>query len=234
MNGYDAVLVDEAQDFHPDWWFPVQLLLKDPDRGRLTIFSDPEQAGIYGRGDSFPAGLLLYELLENCRNTKRIVSFCGNVIQREIAPFSFSPEGVSPEIHKPVPDASHRALAIQHLLGNLLDQGFAPSRIAVLSPWRSTASESALSRLFNVRGIPLRGDDDALPLWINGRVIWCSTIKSFKGVEADCVIIADVPSPNETPGFTFSDFYVAASRTKHRLWIFPCDEAARARVVGWL
>jgi hypothetical protein len=97
-GGYDAVLVDEAQDFHSDWWFPVQLLQRDPDHGRFTIFSDPEQAGVYGRGDAYPAGLLLYDLFENCRNTKQITSFCGKVIDQEITSFSSSPEGTPPEV----------------------------------------------------------------------------------------------------------------------------------------
>src|ERR1019366_85187 len=77
---YDAVLVDEAQDFHQDWWFPIQLMLHDPDHGRLCLFSDPEQTPVYGKGDAFPAGLVSFDLAENCRNTKRITSYCGNVL----------------------------------------------------------------------------------------------------------------------------------------------------------
>lgn len=61
---YDAVVVDEGQDFHRDWWLPVQLLLKDPDKGRLLIFSDPEQTGVYGRSQSVPSPLVSFDLRE--------------------------------------------------------------------------------------------------------------------------------------------------------------------------
>ena len=40
---YDALIVDEAQDFHPDWWVPLQLLLEDPDEGSLYVFYDDNQ-----------------------------------------------------------------------------------------------------------------------------------------------------------------------------------------------
>ena len=233
VGRYDVVLVDEAQDFHPDWWFPVQLLLRDPDRGRLILFSDPEQAGVYGRGDSYPANLIYYDLVENCRNTKRITSFCGNVIDQQISPFSSSPEGTLPEVFAPLPDSSHRGKAVQALVGRLLDEGFAPSRIAILSPWRSTTPSSALANIPAVRGLPLRGDEGALEPWAEGKLVWSSTIKSFKGLEADCVIIADAPSPTSTPGFSISEFYVAASRCKHRLYIYPVSAEAKTEIDRW-
>ena len=232
-GGYDAVLVDESQDFHADWWFPVQLLLRDPDHGRLTIFSDPEQAGVYGRGDAYPAGLLSFDLFENCRNTKRITSFCGKVIDQEITSFSSSPEGTPPEVYHAMSDASHRGTAVQDLVGKLLDEGFSPSRIAILSPWRSTTPTSALAKLFSVRGTPIHGDESSLARWTAGNVIWSSTIKAFKGLEADCVIMADAPSPTTTVGFSISDFYVAASRCKHRLYIFPVSVEAKSEIDAW-
>lgn len=40
---YGALIVDEAQDIHPDWWVPLQLLLEDPDRSPLYVFYDDNQ-----------------------------------------------------------------------------------------------------------------------------------------------------------------------------------------------
>ncbi|MDX1396509.1 MAG: AAA family ATPase, partial [Gemmatimonadota bacterium] len=45
---YDAVLVDEGQDFADHWWIPVQALLRDPGDGALWVFHDPPQ-NIFGR-----------------------------------------------------------------------------------------------------------------------------------------------------------------------------------------
>ncbi len=227
---FDAVLVDEAQDFHSDWWIPLQLLLRDPDKGRLTLFSDPEQAGVYGRGDAYPDGLLSYELLENCRNTKRITKFCGRVIDTEIISFSNSPEGKFPQVHTEHADTGHRGKAIQTLLKKLLAEGFSPDRIAVLSPWKSSSPESAISRIAKVDGIPLSGGESALKKWVAGKVIWCSTIKAFKGLEADCVVIADLPAVSDDEHFSAADFYVASSRSKHRLYLFPASEQSRTQI----
>lgn len=44
---YDAIVVDEAQDFLENWWLPLQLLLSDPDNGILYLFYDDNQ-NIYG------------------------------------------------------------------------------------------------------------------------------------------------------------------------------------------
>ena len=85
---YDAIVVDEAQDFHETWWLPVQLSLKDPDNGRMYLFLDPNQSGVYGHGDRYPAhNMTTQELGENCRNTKKIVDYCSNVIDTEIEAF---------------------------------------------------------------------------------------------------------------------------------------------------
>ena len=40
---YGALIVDEAQDFDPEWWLPLQLLLENPDRSPLYLFYDDNQ-----------------------------------------------------------------------------------------------------------------------------------------------------------------------------------------------
>lgn len=229
---YDAVLVDEAQDFHQDWWLPVQLLLKDPDRGRLCIFSDPAQAGIYQQAQGLPDALVDYALLENCRNTVQIATYCGRVLELPVSCFPRCPAGVAPTILAPAPEPEARAAVVRKILIELLAEGFRPSRIAVLSPWRRTNPLSSAKSLAMVNKLPLQGDDRAIADWTSDRVIWSSTIKAFKGLEADCVILADAP-PIGTPGFELADIYVAASRAKHRLIIAPTSEAARAQLSNW-
>ena len=182
---------------------------------------------------AYPTGLISFELLENCRNTKCITSFCGNIISQDIAAFSLSPEGSLPEVAQPIADPEERAQAVQGLVKRLLDEGFTPSRIAILSPWRSSNSQSALSKLSKIHGYALRGDEDSLERSVAGKIIWVSTVKSFKGMEADCVILADAPSPATTPHFTTSDFYVASSRAKHRLFIFPDSVEAASQISLW-
>ena len=40
---YDAIIVDEAQDFGDDYWLPIEMLLNKLDDGLLYIFLDENQ-----------------------------------------------------------------------------------------------------------------------------------------------------------------------------------------------
>ena len=60
-------------------------------------------------------------------------------------------------------------------------------------------------------------------LQIEGKAYF-STIKSFKGIEADCVIVVDADHPTRSnPAFTLEDLYVACTRAKTRLAILTQD-----------
>jgi hypothetical protein len=230
---YDAIIVDEAQDFHEDWWLPLQLMLRDPDKGRLFLFSDPEQAGVYGQGALYPDGLVPYELLENCRNTKRITSYCGNVINRHVTPFSSSPEGVNPVILDAPPSLAERAERVRKLVIDLMAQEISASRIAILSPWKKGSPDSTLYYISHIHNKPLQGDEDAVSKWQANQVIWASTIKAFKGMEADCIVVTDVPAIG-TQWFNLADLYVAASRAKHHLYFVPTSPQVASDLNEWI
>lgn len=219
---YDVVIVDEAQDFHADWWMPVQLLLRDPDNGCLFLFRDPEQAGVYGHGTSYP-NYNIYDvaLRENCRNTVMINDYCSEVVEYSIPSFESSPQGTCPEISAAYEEHGHRSLAVKKAVVTLLDEGFNPSQIAVLSPFSPRHANSSLSRIESIGTYPLKGGEDVIEKWLGDEFIWGSTIKTFKGLEADCVIIADFYGVSES--FTKSDLYVACSRAKHKLLIIPMN-----------
>ena len=78
----------------------------------------------------------------------------------------------------------------------------------------------------------LEGGEKSIEDWRQGRVIWTSTIKAFKGLEADCVILADGPAPGSA-GFSVAELYVAASRAKHFLIIAPTTQDAADQYNAW-
>ena len=55
--------------------------------------------------------------------------------------------------------------------------------------------------------------------WEEGKGVLYASIRGFKGLEADAVIMIDIPEPDSIPQFTRSDFYVGCSRAKHLLVI---------------
>lgn len=70
---YDAIIVDEGQDFRPKWWTIVEAALKSDDTGILYIFHDDNQALLPARA-AYPPSEAVYDLSKNCRNAGSIFS----------------------------------------------------------------------------------------------------------------------------------------------------------------
>lgn len=68
---FDAIVVDEGQDFREEYWLPIELLLSDSEKSPLYVFFDQNQA-LYTRVSSFPVSDEPYTLTNNCRNTLHI------------------------------------------------------------------------------------------------------------------------------------------------------------------
>lgn len=69
---FDAIIIDEGQDFGEEFWLPIELALKDPENSWLYIFYDENQK-LYSRVSSFPLKENdSYILSKNCRNTKPV------------------------------------------------------------------------------------------------------------------------------------------------------------------
>lgn len=233
---FDAIIVDEAQDFQDIWFIPVERLIRKPASGHFFIFHDPDQSIYLGSNTderAWPPGMTTYLLEKNCRNTKCIARYCGEVISKPIESFERSPIGVPPMVVTAVQEPSHRAARVQQIVNAWLHEGFRPSQIAILSPWSNGNSSSVLGHLASINNIPVRGTDSDLIAWVADECIWASTIKAFKGLEATCVLVADVPAIN-TPGFPESDMYVAATRAKSRLVFLPSGAEAKAQVEKWI
>ncbi len=63
---FDAIIVDEGQDFRGEWWTTVEAGLRRKEHGVLYIFHDDRQALLPYRSD-YPIEDL-FELSRNCRN----------------------------------------------------------------------------------------------------------------------------------------------------------------------
>jgi hypothetical protein len=68
---FDAIVIDEGQDFGEYFWFPIELMLSDSKLSPLYIFQDENQ-DIYSRASTFPGDAVPVSLTFNCRNTKKI------------------------------------------------------------------------------------------------------------------------------------------------------------------
>jgi hypothetical protein len=210
---FDAVVVDEGQDFPPDWWSSLEQINSDGGRGSFYVFYDPAQ-NLFVEGQfTLPDLGKPFQLATNCRNTRKIAATCGEIIGRSVATRQDAPEGVETgEVTAATPDEQRRVA--QALLHEWIGKGgLKMSQVAILSPLRY--NRSSIAGLTGGK-FPLTED---LGNWRAGRSVLFSTIRAFKGLEADAVILMDLPKPDSVDHFTRSDYYVACSRAKHLLAI---------------
>lgn len=133
---FDTIVVDEAQDFSPEWLAMLARLLPADGSGRLLVVGDPAQE-LYVRGWSVPApgdGWAVCELVTNCRNAQQIARLLRRRLGGAPAP-AVAPEVVDVRF-KPVGagDADAVVAGVRAELEWLLeDEGRSPSSIAVLT-----------------------------------------------------------------------------------------------------
>ena len=55
-------------------------------------------------------------------------------------------------------------------------------------------------------------------------------MRGFKGLEAEALILFDIPEPGKKSSYTLKDHYVAVSRAKQRLALFVRKDFVRPNV----
>ncbi len=219
---FDAIVIDEGQDFHELWWAALESIQKKPDDGPLYVFYDPAQ-NLFVDKSNFPNLGEAFELPTNCRNTKKIASFCGQIQHVEIPTRALTPDGVDCSIEF-IPNSEKQVKRCEQLIRQWVGQGnMRLSQIAILSP-----HSHPRSCLHSVQELAGRKLTLSLDQWRNEKGILFSTIRSFKGLEADAVILTDVPDLDSIPHFTRNDFYVAVSRAKHLLVVLAKNKAVKS------
>ena len=207
---YDAIIVDEGQDFDPSWWPILEQCLKDPSRGLFYIFYDNNQ-GIYGKRQDYPIVEEPFVLEENCRNTKKILALVNEYYQADIAPTAIGPDGRAPEFLKSEAHGSEIE-ALKQIIRKLIKEEKVDGRdIVVLTP--NAENNSCLKSGLDVGGLRLS--------WGSGNklegTILCSTIHSFKGLEQPVVIVAELSSMPPEKARALK--YVAYSRANSHLLV---------------
>jgi hypothetical protein len=216
---FDAVIVDEGQDFYPNWWMPLELINSAGDEGAMYVFYDPRQNLYVDQKGSLPALGEPFNLPINCRNTRSIANKCSQILDVEIATRDDAPQGADPIVLTLELDYDIKR-RVESYINDWVKQGkLKPSQVAVLSP--NIKGRSSIKDLHAARGIKITEDIDA---WREDKGVLFSTVKSFKGLEADAIIIIDVPVEEDSTFFRQSDFYVACSRAKHVLVVIHKED----------
>jgi len=219
---FDLIIVDEAQDFSPDWWVTVESLTRNGRNGRLYVFLDLNQS-LRGENRLPPVPLpARFKLSTNCRNTRAIARSAGCLSRAEVTLLPGSPEGETPSIRKAGNQTAETGLVIEEVR-RLLRVGIVSRQIVLIGP--AAFDKGALAQIKDVEGVPLVSEADA---WRRGDGILVTTSRAFKGLEADIVILYDLMNFSTT--FTQTDLYVAWTRARHRLIIVCHGSEVRATI----
>jgi hypothetical protein len=214
---YDAIIVDEAQDFLESYWFGLDALLKED--GYLYIFYDDNQ-NLYGGQTSFSGLITLtpFQLTRNCRNTQTIHR---TVVQFHNSPSSIScvgPEGIKPEIIE-YHGEEQGLKALQKVLHHLvIEEHISSEDIAVLTP-------RGLEKTRLVNGLKL-GVFTISPYQSTRReVIQATSIYRFKGLERQVIILTEIDG--RTKYNADMVLYVGCSRARAHLIILHDADIAQ-------
>jgi hypothetical protein len=205
---YDAILVDEAQDFDPIWWIGIEQLLRDPADSLLYLFFDDNQL-IYGSSREFPVQEPPLFLCENCRNTRTIFDGFMRFYQGDAAPESVGPGGRPVEVVQYASESDELPVVTRVIRRLLQEERIPASAITILTPrmegksiWKEgnrIGASAVLSWAFR----PKVG------------AISCSSIHTFKGLENSVIILTEMHHAHEAKRREL--FYVAYSRAKFHL-----------------
>ncbi|MBB4836976.1 hypothetical protein HNP52_000027 [Sphingomonas kyeonggiensis] len=224
---YDAIIVDEGQDFGDEFWMPIELLLSDHADGLLYVFLDENQ-DIYRRSAAIPIDGAPLFLDRNCRNTAPIHAaayryYRGDTIE---AP-AIAGKAVELLVS---PDRARQAAAISNLVTKLVaEEGVAPHDIGVLlcNARDRQDCERALLRTT----IPKQANWGRLEGYRPGSVT-VDSVARFKGLERPIVILWGLDGCD--PVIDREILYVGMSRAKSLLYLCgtkdTCDRLVKASV----
>lgn len=240
---YDAVLIDEAHDFEPDWFRCVVRFLQGGPQGDLLIALDGAQ-NLYNRSRKFTwkgvgvqAAGRTRRLDRNYRNTKQILEFAWQVALSPLAneeesethvrvvPRKASRQGPVPS-YRGCETAEEERRVVVRLVRDLRAKGFADSEIAVLHP-RDPSSAPALRQALEAAGGVCRLSRDlsaeGLRQALAGPGVRLLTIHAAKGLEFRAVILCGLdllPVAIEPDQIRDSKLlYVALTRATDELFV---------------
>ena len=208
VRKYDAIVVDEGQDFRDEWWLLIEALLDRNGPGLIRVFCDSNQR-VYGdvSGIAHDMQLAPVRLSWNLRNTKAI----HEVAYQHYQGWKVTCEGPAGEPPQEIAVANEQSMPME--LARLLNMltrthDIAPEDIAVLvsaDRMRSLVRRDPATRSFTFT--------DAAHLKDGSIVL--DTVRRFKGLEALIVVIladAGIAASEELA-------YVAVSRARTRAFL---------------
>lgn len=204
---YDAIIVDEGQDFEDTWWIGLLDTLKDAETGVFYVFFDDNQR-IFTQISNVPMENPPLYLDENLRNTQHIHERL-KPYARDTDVHCIGPEGRPVEII-PAADKIAERRELQRVLHRLVnEEGIPVEHIVILTPAGEKRSQWKTDDQLGNFIITWQLDTE-MPM--TARVC---TIHSYKGLESPVVILTELHALH--PDTRDQLLYVGLSRARHHV-----------------
>lgn len=211
VSQYDAILIDEAHDFDPDWFRCCVRALRDPEASDLIIAVDGAQS-LYGRPRTFTwksvgvnARGRSRRLTRNYRNTREVLEFAWEVAQEptqaddepsethvRVRPEEAIRSGSTP-IYRACSTVDEEYRVVAGLVEQFKSMGIAERDIAILYPnkggQRVEGLFCALKSVCEICWITNALDPTARREFMTRPGVRLVTIHSAKGLEFPVVIL---------------------------------------------
>lgn len=211
---YDAIVVDEAQDFADLWWPAALAALRDEESGGLYVFSDEGQR-VFSRFGGPPAGLVPLVLDHNLRNTRQIATSFSS-----LTPIRMRLGAVDGPDVRFVECSSDEALdRADDAVDVLLEEGWRPQDVALLTTGRRHPEQVQRQAA---------GQESYWASFWDEEQVFYGHVLGFKGLERSAVVLAlNEEEPTER---SRERLYVGLSRPRDQLVV--CGDPAYVAEVG--
>ena len=204
IDMYDAIFIDEAQDFSEDLAFLAKAMLVDEHESRLGVFYDDVQVV---RNDSFGDAFMIstppFLLHENIRNTSNIYSWAMENTELGTDVVVNPVEGPWP-VSEQMNDTKHLAHRLENLFKRFLeDEGLDCSSMVIITEDADTfinQYDGAIAKWKFVKEYSDKQDE-----------IKVSSVEDFKGLESDMIVY--IHKENTTDNLN----YIAYTRARYYL-----------------
>jgi hypothetical protein len=220
---FDAIVVDEGQDFESGWFASLERLLRGGKEDVLYVFHDPAQ-GIFHDDRTAELGLTEFPLDFDCRSDLPIHTLFQPLARGGLSTVARGPDGRQPELIVAEGDAQ-TIEALGKVLYRLVEvEEVALGSIAVLTGIGLEASAVWRQRQYGDQTLWNGAYDDAgrlleLPAGDGQErpkdVVLCESIRRFKGLERPIIVLLELP--RDDPERLDRLMYIGASRARQHL-----------------
>jgi hypothetical protein len=220
---YDAIIVDEAQDFDLNMGYSVRSLLKNSMSGLYILFDNDQNIFNVKFEDAFAVDTEPYLLRYNIRNTGCIYDYAKTHTGLGKTTIANGLSGVDPECH-PVKNTSIARKTLTNIVNRLIQrESVSNQSIVILS--NLNKDKSILANDTHIGAYQITSTD---PANIHETEICFKTIAEYKGLESDIVIFLN----HECSDYLYTEIdnnneYVALTRARYYLYILEIKQAAK-------